>query len=242
MRHDPNGPRFMSLPTFINWFFAWVSRMKIDFRQRCSHCDDRSTILACDGTKIGMNFKNTFVRLIEMIEKQFGDVLTIPRLNCCFLSNPQECSKEVAARYAEARLNLKLAAKSVLNDSFSLNEATVFLLGSVRSVLPVAVIPAFEQMADINNDISRRKSYAPLFHLLSYDSCFDAVISLKLAPIILQCLELEKLELPPSVSNVVEMADQMRFYNKEVPDLLHLKNLRNSSSEEILLLLQYCCE
>ena len=51
---------------------------------------------------------------------------------------------------------------------------------------------------------------------MSYDSCIDAVIPLKLAPILLQRLELEKLELPPSVTNVVEMADQMRFYNKEL--------------------------
>ena len=97
-------------------------------------------------------------------------------------------------------------------------------------------------MVDINNDISRRKSYAALFHLLSYDSCIDAVIPLKLAPILLQCLELGKLELPPLVTNVVEMADQTRFYNKEVVDLLHLKNSRNSLPEEVLLLIQYCCE
>ena len=152
------------------------------------------------------------MRPIETIEKQFRDVLTIRRLNRCFLSNAPKCSKEVAARYAESRSNLKLIAKSVLNGSFCLNETTVFLLGSVRSVLPVAAIPAFEQMVDINNGISRRKSYAALFHLLSYNSCIDAVISLKLAPILLKCLELKKLKLAPSVTNVVEMADQMRFY------------------------------
>ena len=38
------------------------------------------------------------------------------------------------------------------------------------------------------------------------------------------------------------MADQMRFYNKEVADLLHLKSSRNLLQEEALLLLQYCCE
>ena len=127
MRHDPSGPRFMSLPTFIEWFFARASRMKIDFRQRCSHCCDKSKILAYDCTKIGMNFKNTFVRPIETIEKQVGDVLAIRRLNRYFLSDLQKCSKEVAARLAEARLNLKLIAKSVLSDSFTLNETSVFL-------------------------------------------------------------------------------------------------------------------
>ena len=38
------------------------------------------------------------------------------------------------------------------------------------------------------------------------------------------------------------MADQIRFYNKEASDLLHLKNSRNSLPEEALLLLQYCSE
>ena len=228
MRHNPNEPRFMSLPTVINWFFAWASRMKIDFRQRCSHCGDKSIILACDGTKIGMSFKNTFVRPIGTIENQVGDVLAIHRLNRCFLSNLQKCQKEVAARLAEARLNLKLIVKSVLSDSFTLNETSVFLLGSVRSVLPVAAIPAFEHMVNINNAISSRKNYAAFFHLLSYESCIDAVIPLKVTPILQQCLELEKLELLPSVTNVVEMGDQMRFYNKEASDLLHPKNSRNS--------------
>ena len=216
--------------------------MKIDFRQGCSHCGDKSKISACDGPKIGMNFKNTFVRPIKTIEKQVGDVLAIRRLNRCFLSNPQKYWKEVAARLVEARLNLKLIAKSVLSDSFTLNETSVFLLGSVRSVLPFSTIPAFEHMVNINNDISSKKNYAAFFHLLSYDSCIHAVISLKMAPILQQCLELEKLELPPSVTNVVEMADQMQFYNKEVSDLLHLKNSRNSVPEEALLFLQYCCE
>ena len=79
MRHDPNGPRFMSLATFIDWFFALTSRIKIDFRQRCSHCGDKNKILACDCTKIAKKFKNTFVRPIETIKKQVGRVLAIHR-------------------------------------------------------------------------------------------------------------------------------------------------------------------
>ena len=238
MRHDQNRPRFMSLPTFIDWFFAWALRIKIVFRQRCSHFGDKSKILASDGTKIGMNFKNTFVRPIETIEKQDGDVLAIRRLSRSFLYNPQKCSKEVAASLAKVRLNLKLIAKSVLSSSFTLNETSVFLLGRVRSVLLVAAIPAFKHMVNINNDISSRKNYAAFFHLLYYDSCINAAFLLKMVPILQQCLELEKLELPPSVTNVVEMADQqIRFYNKEVSDLLHLKNSSNLFPEEALL---YC--
>ena len=61
-------------------------------------------------------------------------------------------------------------------------------------------------------------------------------------PILQQCLESEKFELLPSVTNIVEMAHQMWFYNKEVSDLLHLNNSRNSLPEKALLLLQYCCK
>lgn len=31
---------FMSLQTFIDWFFGWASSMKIDFRKGCKICGD----------------------------------------------------------------------------------------------------------------------------------------------------------------------------------------------------------
>ena len=80
MRHDPKGPRLM---------------MKISFRQRYSYCGDMSKILACDGTKIRMNFKNIFVRPIETIVKQFGDAFIIRKSNHCFLSNPRNTWKKL---------------------------------------------------------------------------------------------------------------------------------------------------
>ena len=95
MRHDPKGPRLMILPTFIDWFFECASRMKISFRQRYSYCGDMSKILACDGTKIRMNFKNIFVRPIETIVKQFGDAFIIRKSNHCFLSNPRNARKKL---------------------------------------------------------------------------------------------------------------------------------------------------
>ena len=52
---------FMSVLTFIDWFFAWASGMKIECRETCKWCDGNQSVLACDGTKVGINFKNTFV-------------------------------------------------------------------------------------------------------------------------------------------------------------------------------------
>ena len=56
---------FMPVPTFIDWFFAWASGMKIEFCETSKWCDGKPSVLACDGTKVGINFKNTFVAPIE---------------------------------------------------------------------------------------------------------------------------------------------------------------------------------
>ncbi|XP_057310659.1 uncharacterized protein LOC130648621 [Hydractinia symbiolongicarpus] len=61
---------FMNVNTFINWFFGWASRMRIDFRQLCPGCDGPSPFLACDGTKIGLTFKNLCVEPIEKATKE----------------------------------------------------------------------------------------------------------------------------------------------------------------------------
>ena len=63
-RFSPND-KFMSLKTFIDFFFAWASRMKIEFREKCPGCEESPSYLACDGTKLGINFRNTFVSPVE---------------------------------------------------------------------------------------------------------------------------------------------------------------------------------
>ena len=46
-----NAPHFMSPNTFINWFFAWLASMKIDFKQHINpQCGHDPPMLACDGT------------------------------------------------------------------------------------------------------------------------------------------------------------------------------------------------
>ena len=54
-----NAPKFMSGNTFVNWFFSWLSAMKIDFRKEIDPwCGHDPKVLACDGTHIGVNIKN----------------------------------------------------------------------------------------------------------------------------------------------------------------------------------------
>ena len=73
--------------------------MKIDFRQPCSWCGHSPKVLACDATKIGIGFKNTFVKPIETPE--LTDVIPTPnkRHDRCFIFNASTGSKE-AKSYA----------------------------------------------------------------------------------------------------------------------------------------------
>ena len=58
----------MSVPTFIDWFYAWASGMKIEFRETCKWCDGKPSVLACDETKVGILLLLQ-LRLLEIIMK-----------------------------------------------------------------------------------------------------------------------------------------------------------------------------
>ena len=85
-RRIANVP-FMSLQTFIVWFFAWSSAMKVDFREQCDWCGDKPNILACDGTKIGIGFKQLFVRPNETLDQQSTNQTKNRRYDRTFIAN-----------------------------------------------------------------------------------------------------------------------------------------------------------
>ena len=61
-RYETNrvaAPPFISSPTFIKYFFGWLSAFKIDFRKHVDPaCKHSPKVLACDGTHIGVSVKN----------------------------------------------------------------------------------------------------------------------------------------------------------------------------------------
>lgn len=66
---------FMSVQTFLSWWFSWSSKMRIDFRQPCYICKNDPRFLACDGTKLGITFKHA---QITPIEKADSDEIVDP--------------------------------------------------------------------------------------------------------------------------------------------------------------------
>ena len=54
-----NGDPFMSVKTFIGWFFGWLSAFKIDFHKEIDpYCGHNPKMLACDGTHIGVSLQH----------------------------------------------------------------------------------------------------------------------------------------------------------------------------------------
>ena len=85
---------FMSLNTFIKWWFSWAAAMNIDFIQPCFSCGNDVKVLAADGTKIGITLKQANV---VPIETQEDHMIALPTNNRRFnrtLINNSNTKKE----------------------------------------------------------------------------------------------------------------------------------------------------
>ena len=102
-RFGTTTENFMALQAFINWFFAWASWMTIDFWKGCFWCKGSPRILACDGTEIGIGFRNTFVTPIEYAEKIAPPNSShLRRLYRCFLKPHNKMSSKGCKVYTNA--------------------------------------------------------------------------------------------------------------------------------------------
>ena len=231
---------FMTPKTFINWFFAWSSRMRTDFRKSCEGCGDSPSVVACDGTKVGIGFKETFVTPIETATKTApkpkGKYLR--RLNRCYLHAPTTDDPEVNSSYKNARLFLRSLCDAIIfrRNEFVNSMETERNIVAFKSFLEPLAVPAFQNMI-FEHSYDVKKCYASFFKLLSYDSCADAIISLPIARKVLSCCE-KWLTDSPEQSEVVELSDLLRHHNSQISDLL-LKTL--SLGESTLLLLKSLC-
>jgi hypothetical protein len=53
-----NSPAFMSVKTFVKWFFSWIAGMRINFRTEIDPwCGHNPKHLAGDGTHVGVNLR-----------------------------------------------------------------------------------------------------------------------------------------------------------------------------------------
>lgn len=97
----------MSRQTFTEWIFSWMANFKIDFRQPCGACKYNPRILACDGTKLGIYFKNV---KLEPFEKPTSTENIVPnhkRTDRQFFSYSESSSNQVKETKNQAQEHLQ---------------------------------------------------------------------------------------------------------------------------------------
>lgn len=240
-RSRSNGQSFMSLQTFIDWFFAWSSRMKTEFRESCHWCDSVN-VLACDATKIGIGFKHTFVKPIESPEIDEVAVTPNKRLDRCFISNHRNLN---ASLYNDARKHLKQICTDILSKSdceeLILDEVVLQLNKSLHdSYIPTDCRNAFKFLTRREaTPIDLRHAYANVFKLLSYDSCLDAMMPYKCVQ---ECIQfIEQFNSVPVTHQLV--TNFCRFLRQFCPELSHLLGFsftfNNSTPLDVISLIKY---
>ena len=181
-RCNKTGPSFMSLQTFIDWFFGWASRMRIDFREQCYWCGSDPPSLACDGTEIGIGFKNVFVKPIETPKS--GPALATPNrlLDRCFIPTTSD-DKNVRKKCRIARDYLLNVCWKILNSDIPDMNATQHVEGkaALDVHLPSSAVGAIQVMMSEQTPSSLKEAYADVFSLLARDSCVDTIIPLSYA-------------------------------------------------------------
>ena len=179
----------MGLQTFVNWFFGWASRMINDFCKGCFWCKGAPKIIACDGTKIGIGFKNTFVAPIENAEKRApANALSPRRLDRCFLRPGNKSDSEQCKIYAAARKVLRNISEAVLNSNLA--QVLPETINNLKMLLPTDSVDPYNGMVDeANSETKQMRSYASVFRLLSFDASGDAIIPLSFCQITMKFLE-----------------------------------------------------
>ena len=133
-------------------------------------CGGISKILACDGTKLGTQFANTFVSPIETATCEVPESFKqTKRHDRCFLYNPDdtESSKKM---YAKHRADLQAVSYNIIKGEA--NEPAV--VDSLRNVIPSECQAAFDVMTS-HDDRKVRKSFAGIFKLLGYSCAVDSI-------------------------------------------------------------------
>ena len=90
----------MDLTVCLRWWFSWAASMNIDFRTPCDSCGFEPKRRCCDGTKIGVGFRNAKFKEISKPDKPEPVLPTIHRrMDRCFLKNIKGIDKQLMAKH-----------------------------------------------------------------------------------------------------------------------------------------------
>lgn len=102
----PPGVAFMSRQTFTNFIFSWMSSFEIDFRKTCSLCGNNPSVLACDGTNIGIFVQNSPTMPIESPTCEKTVQQNHSRTNRQFFAYPRNANSNIKQAHILAQEDL----------------------------------------------------------------------------------------------------------------------------------------
>ena len=231
----------MSVPTFIDWFYAWAFGMKIEFRETCKWRDGKPSVLACDATKVGINFNNTFVAPVETSGNNHEITSSSRRYHQCFLSNPSN-NEQVCRLYAKARDYLKIITKMIISHQFEIlfdeehSEAT----NNMITFIPEGAKDAYSKMIDVDTSNNLKVAYPLIFELLSHDASIDSVLPLRIAHECVQVMELTLLNVT-DIDSIKEFAFKLKYFCSEFTQLISMLIAEYGSVGNDILHLIPCC-
>ena len=222
-RYKSRGPEslpFMTLPTFIDWWFGWASNMRIDFREICNWCENGPEMLACDGTKVGLGLTNAFVKPIESLEDSNIIPTRLRRNDRCYIVTPPRTEPKI---YAMARTHLRYVSLMILGRICSADKLAEDILlartNQLKELLPAESLDLFKRMLCSDTSLAERQKMSWHFKELSHDCSLDTIIPLfttnRLLKFVADC-KVQKL----STLNCLSFANTFYDINRGVADLI----------------------
>ena len=238
-RRNRDAQNFMSVPVFIDWFFAWVSRMEIDFRQPCYWCGGTSKLLACDGTKLGIGFKNAFVKPIESKEKDGVVKTQFRRLDRCFIFNTQE---HQPSYYQKAREDLEVCCRVIL-ESKAEDASFIEICNDVINKISIYSQSCFARMTGLSGTCApgEKKALAKFFLHLAYNASIDTTVPFRFCNEIFDFVEGVKSE-TLAAADVRVFCYRAKYFCPEISNVV-LQSMLSSNlqypSEDIIHFMEY---
>ena len=224
--------KFMDPTVFLNWWFSWAAKMKIDFRQSCDVCGTEPKRLCCDGTKIGVGFRHATFEEIEKVDPHAPEQDTLHRrMSRCFLRNnveitiPQMLKNREMLDYLAKESLKELKPHEILDREE--RKSRILLL---RQALPRDFLLSFDKFFpfDTVSDMPENEkiAYAYVVKMLATTASVTSLLPRK------YCSELQHL-LEPHIDDLRfnSIMNNMRCYAPELRDLIAVSLKSNNSND-----------
>lgn len=211
--YDLNAASFVSVPTFVRWFFSWAAAMQIDFRQDVDPwCRHSPKILAGDGTHVGVALRQMTITPIEEAEVD-EEVETLHRRYDRVLLFQDD--GHPAGDLRAARDHLKTTCKKVMGQDF--NAVDGDQAASDRLLLEVCPVEArkvVEGLLSRSFDHDVLFSVADVLYVLGCDAPVSALLPYSCIDVVQGVVRSLQLASPP--------ADCLEPLNRVSPELKRL--------------------